>query len=70
MSNRHASVSSNYPGQSVSQYTFGFPFCQCPWNLTKRRDDIAVADMEVHMAVDMEVDMVADKMADMVNAEK
>ena len=28
-------------------HVFGFPFCQRLWYLTKRRDDIAVADMEV-----------------------
>ena len=47
--------------------TFGYPF----WDLTKRRDNIAlaamvaelVADMEVHMMADMEVDKVADKVA-------
>ena len=37
---RHASVSSTYPGpgQSVS-HTFGLPFCQRLWALTKHRDD-------------------------------
>ena len=30
------------------------------------RDEIVVADMEVHMASDMEVGKVADKVADMV----
>ena len=34
--------------------TFVFPFCQSLWDLTKRRDNIAVADM----VADMEVDMV------------
>ena len=67
---RHASVSSTYPGQSVRPYvvvhnSFWFPFCQRLWDLTKRRDDIAVTDMEVDMVVDMEMDMVADKVADM-----
>ena len=46
--------------------TFGFPFCQRPKDLTKRRDDIVVADMEVHMADDMEGDKVADNEADRV----
>ena len=45
--------------QSVRN-NFGFPFCQSLWDLTKRRDDIAVADMaadiEMHMVADMEVD--------------
>ena len=44
---------------------FGFPFCQSLWALTKRQDDIVmadmVADMEVDMVADMEVDKVADK---------
>ena len=39
-------------------------------DLTKRRDDIAVAAMaavmEVHMVADMEVDKVANKVVDMV----
>ena len=73
---RHASVSSTYPcqyaGKSVDD-SFGFPFCQRLWDLTKRRDDIAVADMvadisadmEVHMVADMGVDKVADMVADM-----
>ena len=43
--------------------TFGFPFCQRLWALTKRQDDIVVADMVVDMEVDMvggmEVDTVA-----------
>ena len=47
--------------KSVS-HTFGFPFCQRPWDLTKRQDDIA-ADMEVHMVAYMEVDKVADMVA-------
>ena len=72
---RHASVSSTCPGQSVARPspvrdTFGFPFCQHPWDLTKRWEDIVVADMVADMAADMEVHMVADmeldKVADMV----
>ena len=51
--------------------TFGFSFCQRLWDLTKRRDNIAVtvmvadmaADIEVHMVADMEVDKVADMAA-------
>ena len=43
-----------------------FPFCQRLWDLTNHRDDIAVADMEVHMVADMEVDKVADMVTDMV----
>ena len=50
---------------SVS-HTFGFSFCQRPWDLTKRWDDIAVADMVADMATDMEVHMVAEKVANMV----
>ena len=51
-------------GPSVRN-SFGFPFCQCLWDLTKRWDDIAVADMVADMAADMEVDKVADMAADM-----
>ena len=66
---RHQSVSNTYPGLSVRRrHTFGFPFCRRLCDLTKRRDDIAVADMvadmvadlaanmDVHMVADMEVD--------------
>ena len=70
---RHASVSSTYPGQSVrrpSVKIFGFPFCQRHWDLTKRRDNIAVADMEVDMVANMEVDKVANKVTTMVADEK
>ena len=53
---------------------FGFPFCQRHWDLTKRRDNIAMADMEVDMEVDMvanmEVDKVANKVTTMVADEK
>ena len=35
-------------------------------NLTKRQDDIVVADMDVDMVADMEVDKMADMVADMV----
>ena len=64
-------------GWSVGD-TFGFPFCQRLWALTKRRDDIVVvdmevdkvaeirADMELEMVADMEVDKVADMEVDMV----
>ena len=53
--------------------TFGFSFCHRPWDLTKRRDNIAVivmvadmsADIEVHMVADMEVDKVVDMVANM-----
>ena len=31
-------------------HTFGFPFCQRLWVLSKRRDDIVVADMVADMA--------------------
>ena len=36
------------------------------WALTKRRDDIVVADMEVDMGADMGVNMVAYMMVDML----
>ena len=61
--------SSTYPGRSVSPsvvHTFGFPFCQRLWDLTKRRDDIVVADMVADMVAVMEVDMVADMEVDKV----
>ena len=34
-------------------HIFGFPFCQCLWDLTKRRDDIVMADMEVDIVAYM-----------------
>ena len=46
--------------------TFGFLFCQRLWALTKRRDDIVVADMVANIVADMDVDMVADNDVDMV----
>ena len=58
---RHGSVSSTpvnlsvRPSSSVHN-SFGFPFRQRLWDLTKRWEDFA-ADMEVHMVADMEVDM-------------
>ena len=39
-------------GPSVRN-SFGFPFCQCLWDLTKRRDDIVMADMEVDIVAYM-----------------
>ena len=42
-------------------HTFKFPFCQRLWALTKRRDGIEVADMEVDKVADMMADMAADK---------
>ena len=36
--------------------TFGYPF----WDLTKRRDNIALAAMVAELVADMEVHMVAD----------
>ena len=57
------SISSTYPGQSVRN-TFRFPFCQRLWDLTKRRNDIVVADMVADMEVDMVADMEVDKVAD------
>ena len=44
----------------------GFPFCQHLWDLTNRRDDLAVVGKVADMAADMEMDMVAGIMADMV----
>ena len=60
--------SSLVPGQSLCRFvvdTFGFPFCQRLWDLTKRRDGIVVADMVEDMVADkklasVELDMVAD----------
>ena len=46
--------------------TFGFPFCRRLWDLTKRRDDIAVADMGADMVTDMKVQLVADMKVDKV----
>ena len=73
---RHASMSSTYPGPSVGpsvRISFEFSICQRLWDLTKCRDNIAVADMvadmaadmEVHMVPNMEVDKVANMAADM-----
>ena len=43
---RYASVSSTYPGQYASRPSrFLIQFCLGLWDLTKRRDDIVVADM-------------------------
>ena len=57
---RHASVSSTYTGLSIHPSVppsvgdiFGFPFRQRLWALTKRRDDIAVANMVDDMAADI-----------------
>ena len=50
-------------------HTFLFPFCQRPWALTKRWDDIEVTDMVIDMVADTVADMVAymgvDKVTDM-----
>ena len=54
-----SSTSSPVSPSSISD-TFGFSFCQRPWDLTKRRDDTVVADMVADMAADMEVHMMAD----------
>ena len=45
---------------------FKFSFCQRLWDLTKRRDDIAVADMVADMVANMVADVVADMEVDMV----
>ena len=43
---RCASISSTYPGTYVHVgHTFGFPFCQPLWALTKRQDVKVVANM-------------------------
>ena len=55
----------NNPQYNLHDPSFGFPFCQHLWDLTKRWDDIAVADMVVDKKmVDMELDIVADMAAD------
>ena len=41
-------------------YLYIFLFCQRPWDLIKRRDNIVVADMVADMAADMGVHMVPD----------
>ena len=63
---RCTTISSTNPGTSV-RHTFRFPFCQ---RLTKRRDNIVVAEMVADMVTDMEVDKVADMMADMAADKK
>ena len=69
---RHLSVSSTSPSQSVRpssssvRNTFGVPLCRRLWNLAKRQDVIAVADMVADTAADMEVHMVADTKVDKV----
>ena len=40
---------------------FKFSFCQRLWDLTKRRDDIAMAAMVADMELDMVADMASDK---------
>ena len=75
---RCASIFNTYPGTSVRKsvrYTFGIPFCQRLSALTKRQDDIVVANMVADkvadMTTDMELDMVAvmevDKVADVAD---
>ena len=78
------SISNTYPCQSVRfvspsvGHTFEFLFCQRLWDLTKRTDNIVVADMVAYMVADMEMDMVVDmevnkltdKVADMVAGKK
>ena len=58
------------PPRPSVRHTFGFPFCQRLWALTKRRDNIMVANMvanmKVDMVADMKVDMVANMEVDMV----
>ena len=66
---RCASISDTYLGQSGRKlvgHAFGFPFCQRLLDLTKRRDDIAVADMVADTAANMVVHMVADTEVDKV----
>ena len=57
-------VSPSSVSPSAVRHTFGFPFCQRLWALTKHRDNIVVADMEVHIVADMEVDKVAHMASD------
>ena len=57
----NASLNNRHIGNS-----FGFPFCQRLWDLTKRQDDIALADMVAYMVADMEMDMVVDMEVDNV----
>ena len=47
-----------------------FSFCQRLCDLTKRQDDIAVADMVADMEVHIVADMEVDKVADMAPTEK
>ena len=66
---RRASITSRpsvhpfYGLHRLVRHTFGFLFCRRLWALTKRWDDIVVADtvaiMESNMVADMEVDIVA-----------
>ena len=53
----------NSSGRYVGRSYLWISFCQPLWALTKRRDDIVVADtvaiMESNMVADMEVDNVA-----------
>ena len=61
MSNRHASVSSNYPGQSVGPSITLSDFHSVSVSETShsvnRQDDIAVADMVADIELDMVVDL-------------
>ena len=54
------------PTAVSSSHVFGFSSGQRLWALTKRRDDIVVADIEVDMVADMEVDKVVDIEVDIV----
>ena len=46
--------------KSPSQF-LGFQFCKPLWDLTKRQDDIALADMAAKMEVHMLTDMFKNK---------
>ena len=52
--------------QTYNSLNFELSFCQRFWDLTKRRDDIVVADMEVDKVADKVADIVAEMFADIV----
>ena len=60
-----AIISSTFKPRPKVSDTFGFQFCQRLWALTKRRDNIVVADMVAYMNVDMVTEMEVDMVADM-----
>ena len=60
---------SGWFGLSVGN-SFRFPICQRLWDLIKRRETIAVANMVADMVADMVVVKVADKVVDIVADKK